>query len=109
MAEGFFDNSQFHSATDQKSSAVGNPDAKERKNNSVHCTISQIISCIDSEKGLVLFDQKMHFVECVGVAVSVEDTGETKNIYHMDDYTTGGPIEVQLWKNSNEGEDKTFC
>lgn len=102
MAEGFFDNSQFHTSTDQRGQVAGISENKERKNNSVHCSISQVINCTDQEKGLVLFDQKIHFVECVGVAVAIQD-GDSKNFYHMNDFTTGAPIEVQFWKNNNEG------
>lgn len=95
----FFNSTQFDGATNGNQQ---NQSKNFEEQNLAHVSTSQISKWTRREDGLVGFRQKIHTVVCIGVVVSVEEL-TTKNIYVIDDYTIGSPLEVQLWKNENDG------
>lgn len=95
----FFNASQF----DTTNNAAGGAQTKNTDNqNLVHVSASQVAKLTRREEGLVIHRQKANTIICIGVVVSVEEL-TTKNVYVIDDYTLGSPIEVQLWKSENDG------
>lgn len=100
----FFKPSNFD-APDESGNVAGHGTKKienQLDQNIVHVSCSQIARLTRKEDGLVLHRQKVHTVVVIGVVQSVEEV-TTKNVYVIDDYTPGGPIEVQYWKNTAEG------
>lgn len=65
-----------------------------------HVSLAQIVHNVSKEESLVISGQKINSIIAIGVVISVEEL-TTKNIYSIEDYTNGSPIEVQLWKNDN--------
>lgn len=91
----FFNASQFEPASESK---AGSTDSNQ--NILVHASLSQIVHNTSREESLVISGQKISTVVTIGVVINVEEL-TTKNIYTIEDYTNGSPIEVQLWKNDN--------
>lgn len=102
----FFQSSQFDGNTSVVN-ASGQSDAGGNQN-VARVSLSQIARLTRREDGLVIHRQKVHTLVTIGVVISVEELN-TRNVYLIDDYTLGAPVEVQLWKNDNETGKLAFC
>jgi len=97
----FFESSQFDHPN-QSNAPVQSNDT-DRFQHHAHVSNSQIAKLTRKEDLLVIHRQKITSVTAIGFVLSVEEL-TTKNVYTIDDYTNGGPIEVQLWKNEENTE-----
>ncbi|KAH9404650.1 PREDICTED: replication protein A 32 kDa subunit-like [Rhagoletis zephyria] len=97
----FFSTTQFD--INQNQGQQQQPEFNDRDQlNHVHVTLSQIVNLTRREEGLIIQRQKVHTITVYGMLINVEE-GNTKNVYLIDDFSKGGPVEVQLWKNDNDG------
>ncbi len=99
----FFNTTQFDA--NQNQGQQPQSDLNDQPNH-VHVSLSQIVNLTRREEGFILHRQKVHTITAIGVLLSVEE-GLIKNVYLIDDYTKGGPVEVQLWKN-NDSDGNVF-
>lgn len=98
----FFSTTQFD--INQNQGQQQQPEFNDRDQlNHVHVTLSQIVNLTRREEGLIIQRQKVHTITVYGMLINVEE-GNTKNVYLIDDFSKGGPVEVQLWKNDNDGK-----
>lgn len=92
----FFNSSQFDVNTN-----VLPQGETEQSNTHAHVSLSQIVNLTRKEDGLIIHRQKINTLTTIGIVITVDEL-TTKNVYRIDDYTFGAPIEVQLWKNSDD-------
>lgn len=97
----FFNTTQFDNNQNPQQQPSSDPNERGLQNH-VHVSLSQVVNWTRREEGLIIHRQKVHTISAIGVLISVEE-GNTKNVYLIDDYTKGAPVEVQLWKNDNDG------
>lgn len=102
----FFSNTNFEGNANQ-AQGQGEGDRPISGNNNVHVSLSQVVHLTRREDGLVVHRQKVHSITVIGVVINVEEA-TTKNVYLIDDYTNGGPVDVQLWRNESDGRSR-FC
>ena len=100
----FFNSTQF----DQNPKTDTQAETSERAGSHVHVSLSQVANLTRKEEGLIIHCQKIYSITTIGVVQSVEEL-TTKNVYMLEDYTVGAPVEVQLWKNENDGKFSTIC
>lgn len=98
----FFNTTQFDNNQNPQQQQQSDPNERGLQNH-VHVSLSQVVNLTRREEGLIIHRQKVHIISAIGVLINVEE-GNTKNVYLIDDYTKGGPVEVQLWKNDNDGK-----